>query len=86
MKGHSYSVEFRINCKQIDPGLITNELGLKPVRLWEAGDPYLKEIRTTSLWGFNGEGEGDEREWETLEEGLNSILDALWPRRDIIDR
>jgi len=38
------------------------------------------------MWAFNGreDGEASSLEWSTLEEGLKSVLEKLWSRRDLI--
>jgi hypothetical protein len=38
------------------------------------------------MWAFNGseDGEASSPEWSTLEEGLKSVLEKLWSRRDLI--
>ena len=35
------------------------------------------------MWGYNGSDRGD-IDWESLEEGLNFVLDKLWPYREAI--
>jgi Rap1a immunity proteins len=39
-----------------------------------------------AMWAFNGseDSEGGSPEWTTLEEGLKSVLEKLWSRRDLI--
>jgi hypothetical protein len=38
------------------------------------------------MWGYNGAEETDSHEidWDTLEQGLEFVLDRLWPHKEVI--
>ena len=82
MRGHEYTVEFRIFSKTLNPDEITRALALQPCQiriegtLRADGEPY------QGMWAFDG-GEGTIN-WESLEGGLAFVLDKLWPHRETI--
>jgi hypothetical protein len=82
MSGHDYTVEFRIFSDTIDPSEITRELNLKPcqTRVEGALGPGGRVLK--GMWAFDG-AEGSNN-WESLEDGLNFVLDKLWPQRENI--
>jgi hypothetical protein len=82
MSRHEYTVEFRILSKTLDPSEITRELALQPcqIRLQGALGPGGRV--QGGMWAFDG---AKERiNWEFLEDGLNFVLDKLWPFREVI--
>ena len=72
-----FTVEFRIYGKALDPGAVTVVL---------PGTRRGSRIVEEAMWAFNGseDGEASSPEWSTLEEGLKSVLEKLWSRRDLI--
>jgi hypothetical protein len=84
MVGHEYTVEFRIFSKTLDPAEITRELALQPCQIRVEGALGLGGRVQDGMWAFDG-AEGSIN-WESLEDGLNFVLDKLWPLREIIAR
>lgn len=82
IKNHTYSVEFRILGKDLDPSVITKELGLDPCQVRKAGTRKGSKVYEQAMWAFDGNAE--ESEWETLEKGLAFVLDELWPQKSKI--
>ena len=85
MSGHIYTVEFRIYSKMLDPIAISRELGLEPSQIAIKGEPAPggREWRS-SMWAYDG---GEKRsEWNSLEDGINYLLEKLSPRRTAIAR
>jgi hypothetical protein len=81
MRGHEYTVEFRIFGKTLDPAEITQELGLQPCQVRIEGSAGVGG-RLQGMWAYNG-GEANIR-WDSLEDGLTFVLDKLWPHRKAI--
>src|SRR5215469_587825 len=83
-----YTVEFRIYGKALDPDAITELLALKPYQVVHPGSPRGSRIVEEAMWAFNGSEDGapDSSEWTTLEEGLRSVLEKLWSRRELINQ
>lgn len=72
--GHRYTVELRVYGTTLDPDLVTRERGLQPCQTRTAGSRLGSQVRSESMWGFDG---GDPPDWESLEEGLRSALDKI---------
>src|SRR5215469_6936915 len=81
-----FAVEFRIYGRALDPGAMTELLALKPCQVVMPGTRRGSRIVEEAMWAFNGSEDGvaDSPEWSTLEEGLKSVLEKLWSRRDLI--
>jgi hypothetical protein len=81
-----FTVEFRIYGKALDPSALTELLALKPCQVVLAGSRRGSRIVDEAMWAFNGteDGEAGNPEWSTLEEGLKSVLEMLWSRRELI--
>ena len=86
MHGHRYTIEFRILGAAVDPAAITEELGLQPSRVWLPGSRRGDGEFRAGMWGYNGAEETDSHEidWDTLEQGLEFVLDRLWPHKEVI--
>jgi hypothetical protein len=82
MVGHEYTVEFRIFSKTLDPSEITRELALQPCQIRVEGALGPGGRVQDGMWAFDG-AEGSIN-WESLEDGLNFVLDKLWPLRETI--
>lgn len=84
MSGHEYTVEFRILSATLDPAEITRELGLQPCQVRLEGTPVPGSTSSRlhqGMWAYDG----DERiDWQSLSDGLNFMLDKLWPHREAI--
>ena len=81
-----FTVEFRIYGKALDPGAVTELLALEPCQVVLPATRRGSRIVEEAMWAFNGseDGEASSLEWSTLEEGLKSVLEKLWSRRDLI--
>jgi hypothetical protein len=81
-----FTVEFRIYGKTLDPGALTELLALKPCQVVLAGARRGSRMVEEAMWAFNGseDGEAGSPEWAALEEGLKSVLEKLWSRRELI--
>jgi Domain of unknown function (DUF4279) len=81
MNQHEYTVEFRIF--GLDAALITRDLALEPCQTWAEGAERLPGRIDPNMWAYNG---SEEREisWKSLEEGLEFVLNQLWPHRQAI--
>lgn len=80
MGTHSYTVEFRI--LGLPPSSVTNELGLQPCQVRSAGAERVKGRIDANMWAYNGA--DNEVSWDSLEDGLDSVLTKLWALRGII--
>ena len=72
--GHRYTVELRLYGANLNPDLVTRETGLQPCQTRTAGSRLGSQVRSESMWGFDG---GDPPDWESLEEGLSFVLDKV---------
>jgi hypothetical protein len=79
-----YTVEFRIHGRDLDPSQVTSLLGLEPSLVRLVGDPRSGNANwVDAMWSYNGfpESAGSVT-WPSLEEGLNFVLEKLWPVRE----
>jgi hypothetical protein len=83
MDSHTYSVEFRIYSKTVDPHSITRDLGLQPCQLLIEGERRSATSVYKGMWAYNGT-DDEAVQWDSLEEGLTFVLDKLWPHREAI--
>jgi uncharacterized protein DUF4279 len=83
-----FTVEFRIYGQTLDPDAVTELLALKPCQVALPGTWRDSRIVEEAMWAFNGseDGASGAREWTTLEEGLKSLLEKLWSRRELISQ
>jgi Domain of unknown function (DUF4279) len=72
---HSYLVSLRISGDTLDPSTITSELGIEPTQIRRKGQPRgRKTVWDESMWEYEAKPTSGEREWQSLEEGLQAIL------------
>ena len=83
-----FTVEFRIYGKALDPDAVTELLALQPCQVVLPGSRRGSRIVEEAMWAFNGSeaGETGALDWTTLEEGLKSVLEKLWSRRELISQ
>ena len=84
---HTYSVQFRISGKDLDPHEVTRRLGLEPCQIRIAGEKRSQTaLWEESLWAFDGVPEANVSpiEWSSLEEGLSAVLESLLPKKKLI--
>ena len=84
---YEYTVEFRIHGVDLDVSAVTDNLGLEPSlikRLVERRSETEQWVE--AMWAFNGFPEAAGiKNWTSLEEGLNFVLEKLWPVKNKID-
>lgn len=86
MKAHKYSVQFRIT-GDMNPGEVTQTLGLHPNRSMLAGEERNGRKCLESMWSYSGAPNGQfVQEWEVLEDGLNDLLEKLSPKKHLLQR
>lgn len=61
----------------MDPDIVTAETGLQPCDIGRAEIDQDGQILHKSRWAYNGGGESGAYEWDTLEEGLNFVLERV---------
>ena len=83
MNQHEYSVEFRIF--DLEPASITQDLGLRPCQTRTTGFERFTGRFDQDMWAYNGSDDEDVV-WESLEEGLNFVIDKLWASRETLAR
>jgi hypothetical protein len=81
MTGHGYTVEFRIYGDELSPPKISEKLGLMPVHSYSKGEKFANKIREEGLWAFSGDAS---YEYESLEDGLESVLSILWDKKELV--
>jgi hypothetical protein len=79
---HTYSVQFRIFGKDLDPDAATRHLGLTPNLIRRAGEAFGKKVWDKAMWSY--EGTTAPSEWPSLDDGLAHVLDHLEPKKDLI--
>ena len=86
---HTYSVQFRISGKDLDPSEVTHKLGLEPNQVRIAGERRsANQVWQESLWSYNGstDSAGAAREWTSLEDGLRYVHERLLPKKELIQK
>lgn len=78
----TYTVEFRIEGRGLDPQLVTTDLGLVPSQVRESRKNKANEAERWWIWCY--EGAVPSVEWGTLEEGLISLLVDIRPRQEVV--
>jgi Domain of unknown function (DUF4279) len=79
---HTYSVQLRISGEGLRPHEITERLGVEPNQIRTEGQQRsTKELWTESMWSYDGSADGQVKEWSSLEDGLYSVMHALWSKR-----
>lgn len=83
----TYSVEFRLQGSELVPSNVTKILRLSPCRTIEKGTQKPGNRILVPLWSYDGvssESNYVEKEWESLEDGLEFLLNSLWPKRSLL--
>lgn len=82
---HTYSVQLRINGFGLRPDEVTSALGVEPYQVRREGEPRSsKELWAESMWSYDGSTDGRQKEWGSLEEGLDWVMQDLWYKRSVI--
>jgi hypothetical protein len=86
VRGHAYTVEFRIYGEKVDPAAITKDLELQPCQVRINGSSRADGKILKGMWAFDGSDDESNwhSEWTSLEEGLAYVLDRLWTQRETI--
>ncbi|MDC8015840.1 DUF4279 domain-containing protein [Tahibacter soli] len=79
---HRYTVELRIASEDLDPDRITRELGLNPTRS-QAPTSRNDGRQIPGRWSYCGNSipNAEPGEWDSLEDGLLSVMRELHPIR-----
>lgn len=82
---HSYTVELRILGQDLDPDEATLRLGVEPSQIRRKGERLSDRCRPwdENMWAFEVFPPGQDS-WQSLEEGLSSLLSIVGPIRDKI--
>jgi len=80
---HSYLVSLRISGKKFDPSIITSELGMEPTQVRVEGQPRPggRSAWDESMWEYEAKTSNEEREWQSLEQGLHALLSVFASRQ-----
>jgi Domain of unknown function (DUF4279) len=83
---HTYSVQFRISGKDLNPDEVTHRLGLEPNQVRIAGERRSEsQVWNESLWSYGDTASAEAaREWTSLEDGLRYVLERLLPKKELI--
>jgi Domain of unknown function (DUF4279) len=84
-KAHRYTVELRL-FGTMDPDVVTAETGLQPCDVQRAEIDQEGKMLQKSRWAYNGRGQSGSYEWDTLEEGLEFVLERVSSSVDIFKR
>jgi hypothetical protein len=81
---HKYTVQFRIEGRLLVPSDVTKNLGLNPCQVRLANEQSKR--RKKALWAYDGSvvDSAQCKEWDSLEDGLVSVLGDLALVRDRI--
>ena len=80
----TYTIEFRIEGFELVPSEVTALLNLQPSQIREININENTSMRHMPLWAYEGKYFESNSEWQSLEEGLASLLEQLIPKRDLI--
>jgi Domain of unknown function (DUF4279) len=87
IKMHSYSVEFRIlsESEDLDIKAISENLGMTATNTRQRGEAKsASRVFAESMWGYSVYPEHGLKDWDSLEEALESLLAILMPLKDKI--
>ncbi len=82
---HDYTVELRIQGKDLEVSEVSATLGLEPTNTRQAGQKLTRtRVYEKAMWGYEvypPSSGGDERRhhWESLEAGLKALLALMMP-------
>jgi Domain of unknown function (DUF4279) len=67
----------------LDEAEVSRKLGLQPLVFLKKGEPLgPKRRRQHSVWSFDVRPSPDNPEWQSLEDGLRSLVERLLPLKD----
>ncbi len=84
---HSYTVELRIFSEkdEFDINAISKSLGITANNTRKRGEPKTAtstRVFAESMWGYSVYPENSYEDWDSLEEGLESLLNIFLPLKD----
>src|SRR5256885_14776207 len=82
-----FTVEFRIYGRDLDPAEITATLGIVPSLKRKVGEHRDEATNwEEAMWSYGGSSEtAGVVLWPSLEEGLQFVLEKLWPSKDLLE-
>lgn len=82
---HTYTVELRFSDDRLEPSEVTRRLCLQPTNASDSLTVGRTGRKKRPFWAYNGQGEeGFQPEWQSLEQGLDFLLQRLAPLRPIV--
>lgn len=79
---HSYLVSLRISGETLVPSQITSELGLQPTQVRVKGQRRgPNSVWDESMWEYEVKPSSGERDWRSLEGGLEAVLAIFFCRQ-----
>lgn len=82
---HTYSVDLMIAGGDLDEAEVSTKLGLRPSVFLKKGEPMgPKRRRERSVWSFEVRPSPDNPEWQSLEDGLRSLIENLLPLKNYV--
>ena len=79
---HTYLVSLRVSGNGLDASTITSELGIQPTQVRTKGQPRGPQyVWDESIWEYEPKPTNGEREWRSLEQGLNAVLSTFSSRQ-----
>ena len=80
---HTYSVALMIVGDDLDEAEVSRRLGLQPTVFLQKGQPLSpKRRRERSSWSFEARPTPDNPDWQSLEDGLRSLVEKLLPLKN----
>jgi hypothetical protein len=84
---HKYSVQLRISGQRLEPDAVTQAMNLVPNLTRMAGSRRSQTSAwTEALWSFDGGDSTSDKEWDSLADGLNYLLDRLEAKKHTINQ
>ena len=82
---HTYTIELRFTGDDLVPSEITKQLSVEPSNSSDTLAVSSRGRKRRPFWAYNGEGEnGFQREWESLDIGLEFLLKKLSSEQKIV--
>lgn len=85
---HTYTVQFSIVSEKGDLDLeaVTKHLGIIPTNTRVKGERKSeRRVHEETMWGYDISSEGTPKTWDSLEDGLDAVLNVFLPVKHKID-
>jgi hypothetical protein len=84
---HRYLVELRITSDEadIDEENISRRIGIKSSQFLRKGDSNFDKVSACSVWQLDARTQSGGLEWDSLEDGLRSLVEKLLPAKKAIN-